>query len=277
MIENILIALLILASVALLMGVLLAIVSNFFHVEEDEKFLKLRECLPGVNCGACGYKGCDDYANAMARGEAKANLCIPGAEPCAKHLAELLGVENEEPEDFVAFINCNGNCEATTNKLNYDGINTCRAASTVFGGPKGCNYGCLGFGDCTKVCPSGAICIKDGIAHVDTTLCLGCGMCISECPKKVMSLVPQEAKAVVMCNNHETGASAMKVCKNACIACKKCEKACPYGAITVVNNLSRIDYEKCTGCHECVSACPTGCLKAVDFPDLDFEKANIRE
>ena len=65
------------------------------------------------------------------------------------------------------------------------------------------------------------------------------------------------------------GADAKKACKNACIGCKKCEKTCPNGAITVINNCAVIDYSKCTGCKACASACPTGCLKEVFFPDLE--------
>ena len=64
------------------------------------------------------------------------------------------------------------------------------------------------------------------------------------------------------------GAEARKICKNACIGCKKCEKSCPHGAISVVDNCAVIDYTKCTNCGVCVSECPTGCLKTVVFPDL---------
>ena len=69
----------------------------------------------------------------------------------------------------------------------------------------------------------------------------------------------------------QKGADARKACKNACIGCKKCEKACQNGAITVENNLAVIDYTKCTNCGACVKECPTGCLKTVFFPDLADE------
>jgi heterodisulfide reductase subunit A-like polyferredoxin len=71
-----------------------------------------------------------------------------------------------------------------------------------------------------------------------------------------------------MCSNEDKGADARKACKNACIGCKKCEKVCPHGAVTVVNNLAKIDYAKCEGCGLCADACPTGCMKKVFFPDL---------
>lgn len=266
--QNILIAFLVVAGVGLIAGLALALIGNFFGVEEDEKVKNVRTCLPGANCGACGYKGCDDYAAAIAAGNAAPNLCIPGGESTATELGELLGIEIEPPKDVVAFVACNGNCEATSNKATYDGISSCRAASMLYGGPAACSYGCLGLGDCAAVCPSDAICTKDGIAHVDTSRCIGCGACADTCPKHIIHMVPQESRTVVMCSNRDRGADARKVCKNACIACRKCEKTCPHGAITVIDNLARIDYTKCTGCLECVAQCPTGCLKEVFFPDL---------
>ncbi len=265
---DILIALAAVGALALLLGVLLAVVSHFFYVEENKMAKELRAALPGINCGACGFRGCDDYAAAMAEGKAKPSLCIPGAESTAHALAALLGVEVEEPKDVVAFVHCNGHCEATDRRAAYEGVQSCAAAAALFGGPDACLFGCLDLGDCATACPAAAICLDDGIAHVDTTACLGCGLCVDTCPKHIISLVPQEARAVVMCNNRDRGADARRVCKNACIACRKCEKACPHGAITVEDNLARIDYEKCTGCGACVEVCPTGCLHSVYFPDL---------
>lgn len=260
-------AVLIVTAIGLLAGLMLALATKFFGIDNDVRVKEIRACLPGINCGACGFKGCDDYAEAMARGEAKPNLCVPGAEDTANALSKLLGVEVDTPEDFVAFVHCNGHCEATSKKADYQGYSSCRAASMVYGGPDACRFGCIGCGDCAAACPTKAICIKDGIAHVDTVLCVGCGMCVETCPKKIISLVPQEAATVVMCNNADKGADARKVCKNACIACKKCEKSCPAGAITVKDNLARIDYEKCTGCGLCADVCPTGCIHKVFFPD----------
>ena len=265
---SILIAFAVVVAIGLFMGILLALVSRFFGIEESKKLKQIRACLPGVNCGACGYKGCDDYAAALADATAKPNLCVPGAEDTAAALSEALGIEVEVPDDVVAFVHCNGNCEATSEKAVYDGIRSCRAASMLYGGPESCRFGCLGLGDCANACPNNAICIKDGIAHVDTSRCLGCGMCVSVCPKHIISMVPQDTKAVVMCNNKDKGADARKACKNACIGCKKCEKTCPGGSISVQNNLASIHYETCTGCGACTEVCPTGCLKSVFFPDL---------
>ena len=105
----ILTALGVVAGISAVLGVLLALISHFFAVEEDETVKAVRSCLPGVNCGACGYKGCDDYAAAVAEGKAKPNLCIPGAEATAKELSDLLGIEVDAPVDMIAFVHCNGN------------------------------------------------------------------------------------------------------------------------------------------------------------------------
>lgn len=267
---DILVAFLVVAAVALVLGIALAVLSHFFAVPEDPTFTKIRECLPSINCGACGYKGCDDYAAALAEGkEENPSLCIPGTKTAADKISGILGLEAPAPfEDVVAFVACNGNCEATGNKASYDGVPTCTAASMLYGGPGECSYGCLGLGDCAKACPSDAICTIDGIAHVDTSRCVGCGVCVKTCPKNIIYMVPQEATVVNMCSSKAKGADARKACKNACIACKKCEKTCPSGAITVIDNLAVIDYSKCTGCGACTEVCPTGCLKKVFFPDL---------
>ena len=264
----ILIAFLVMLGISLVTGLLLSVLSHFFAVEDDPLKKEIRSVLPGINCGACGYKGCDDYAAALAEGGVKPNLCIPGAQSVADCIANLLGVESEPFEDVVAFVACNGHCDPTSPKAKYEGVQTCKAASAIYGGATSCTYGCLGLGDCANACPSNAICMLDGIAHVDTSRCLGCGLCASICPKNIISMLPQEAKTVVMCNNKQKGADARKVCKNACIACKKCEKSCSFGAITVVDNLAKIDYTKCTYCGDCVKECPTGCLKTVFFPNL---------
>ena len=59
---------------------------------------------------------------------------------------------------------------------------------------------------------------------------------------------------------------AMKACKAACIGCGKCEKECAFGAITVENNVSYIDFNKCRLCRKCVAVCPTKAIHAVNFP-----------
>ncbi len=68
------------------------------------------------------------------------------------------------------------------------------------------------------------------------------------------------------CVNKDKGAVSMKACKVSCIGCGKCEKECPFGAITVENNCSYIDWNKCRLCKKCVAVCPKNCIQAVNFP-----------
>ena len=266
---DILIPFLVILAIALTAGALLLLFSYLFAVKKDPTEEKIRACLPGINCGACGYKGCDDYAATLAKGDVKnPALCIPGAQKAADEISAILGVESVTFEDVVAYVHCNGHCDATPAVASYEGVSSCRGAAMLYGGTDACRFSCLGLGDCAAVCPSDAICLRDGIAHVDTSRCLGCGLCAQACPKHVISMLPQYSAVAVMCSNKEKGADARKACKNACIACKKCEKTCPNGAITVENNLAVIDYSKCTKCGACADACPTACLKHTAFPNL---------
>lgn len=263
--NNILIAFAVVGLVGLLAGILLALASHFFHIDEDEKLTRVREKLPGANCGACGFVGCDDYAAAVAKGEAEATLCIPGGAATAQGIAELLGTEVSVSDKKVAFVNCNGNCKAAEHKAEYSGVKSCKAESMLYGGSLACRFGCLGKGDCAEICPVDAICVTDDVARIDIRKCIGCGLCVKTCPKDLISMVSVNSKAVVMCNNMERGAMVRKNCKNACIACKKCESVCPEEAIKVENNLATIDITRCTGCGLCIENCPTKCIKGFDY------------
>lgn len=261
--NDVLISAAVVAAISLLLGILLALFIRFFGIEEDEKVKNIRDALPGANCGACGFKGCADYAEALAEGRGAPNLCVPGGADTAKALEGLLGVEVKAAEAKVAFVRCNGDATATSKKADYKGIATCKACSMLYGGDGACAYGCLGCGDCAAVCPTDAICLDDGIARINRELCIGCGACAKACPKGIISLAPAEAVTFVVCSNKDKGADARKACKNACIACRKCEKICPEGAITVEGNLASIDYSKCTACGACAESCPTGAIKSI--------------
>lgn len=264
--QQILIPAAFIGGLGLLCAIILVLAAKFMSVKEDERFPAVRGCLPGANCGACGFAGCDAYAKALLEDpDLKCNLCTPGADAVSKQLSELLGKEFEDVIEMVAFVNCNGHCKATQQRFEYKGFKTCGAANMFYGGSGSCNHGCIGFGDCAKACPQNAICLDSGVAYVDTRACIGCGICAKVCPHGIIDLIPDIERTIVVCSSHDKGAVTRKFCKNGCIACGKCQKSCPNGAITVIDNLATIDYEKCTNCGTCKEVCPVHCIIETDI------------
>ena len=263
---DILIPSLILIGIGLICSVILTLANTFFGVKEDETAVAIRDCLPGANCGACGYSGCDGYAKALAEKTTdKTNLCVPGGDTTAKDIASILGVEAEDVVEQVAFVACNGTCGINLKKYDDQGHKTCRTANMAYSGDKFCTFSCLGYGDCAAVCPQNAITVKDDVARVDPKKCIGCGICVRECPNGIIHLLNDTVRVVVECSNHDKGANVRKYCSNGCIGCMKCQKTCPNGAITVKDNLATIDYSLCTGCGECVKVCPVHCIHEGNF------------
>lgn len=255
-------AVLALGAIGAVCALILVLASKFMSVPVDERFPAIRECLPGANCGACGYAGCDGYAQALADGsETKTNLCIPGADGAAKAIAAVMGVEAEDVVEMKAYVKCNGNCEKAKHKYEYAGITNCNAANILFQGEWACPNSCLGYGDCEKACPSDAIHVENGVARVQPWKCTGCGICTRQCPNHLIGLRREVDPTIVRCSNTQKGAQTRVACGNGCIGCKKCEKVCPTGAITVVDNLARIDYDKCVGCVACSENCPVGVIQ----------------
>ena len=263
---DVLIPILLLLAIGALCAILLTLAAVFFAVKEDEKAIAIRDCLPGANCGGCGYSGCDGYAKALSEGTAtKTNLCAPGGDKTAREIAEILGVAAEDVVEKVAYVACKGSCLPEERKYEYSGPKTCRAANMSYQGDRFCTYACLGYGDCVAVCPQDAICITDGVAHIDPRKCVGCGICARECPNGIIHIVPDVTTTVVKCSNKNKGALVRKVCSNGCIGCGKCQKVCPVEAIKIIDNIATIDHEKCIGCGECKKACPVGCIHDGNF------------
>lgn len=261
---DILIPILIVAGIGLLAGIILAVASIVMAVPKDEKAEAVLEVLPGANCGACGFSGCSGYAAALSKGEAKVGLCSPGGEECAKACAAVLGVEDVAVEKKTALVHCMGSYDMTSDKMLYDGIQSCSASTFLAGGITSCRFGCMGMGDCAAVCPYGAVNVCNGVANIDYNKCKGCSQCVAACPKGLISFVPLKKQAVVRCSNCDKGAQTTKVCKIGCIGCGKCMKACEYGAVKVVNFCAVVDPVKCVGCGKCEEACPRHIITMLD-------------
>ena len=265
---EILIPVLILAVIAIVCALLLTVSNGLFGVKEDPRVAAVRDALPGANCGACGFSGCDGYAKALADGTTdNPCLCVPGGDGVAKEIGEIMGLEAGDVVERVAYVACNGSCLPSERKYVYDGTKTCLAANMSYSGDRDCVFACLGYGDCVKVCPRNAVTINHDrcIAEIDPRKCIGCGLCVKECPNGIISLINDTTRVVVKCSSHDKGAQVRKVCSNGCIGCGKCEKSCPEGAIKVENNLATIDYEKCTGCGTCHDVCPVKCIHSGNF------------
>ena len=74
---------------SLAIGFLLGFFKKLFYVAPDETVAKIREVLPGANCGACGFPGCDGFAAAVASGNAPVNGCSVGAGPVAAKVGAI--------------------------------------------------------------------------------------------------------------------------------------------------------------------------------------------
>lgn len=254
--------------VGVFFGFVLAYANKKFMIEVNPLIHIVEDILPKGQCGSCGYAGCLVYAEAVVLDPGVSpSLCIPGKEEVAKKVAELTDKVAESIEPRVAKIKCNGTkCNAKLN-YNYYGIEDCVAASLILGGPKGCQYGCVGLGTCVNVCPFGAMNMSDeGLPIVDLQKCTGCGKCEVSCPKKVIKMMPDKALVEVDCNSRDKGAVARKLCSAACIGCGICGKSCPHGAIKIENNLAIVDSQICIEkCNNpgCLLRCPTKAINTL--------------
>ena len=271
-VQSIIIAAAIVGAVGLFAGLLLGIASEKFKVKVNETEVKVRECLPGNNCGGCGYPGCDGLAAAIAKGEARPGSCPVGGEPVEKAIKEVLGSGSKDAEGeaddaeelvkLVAHVHCRGTCDKAKEAYEYVGPKDCRiATNSPGGGPKACANGCLGFGSCAKACQFDAIRIVNGVAVIDRDKCKSCSQCVATCPRGLIKMVPYDAAgegnlALVECSSKDFGKDVKAVCEVGCIGCGMCARNCPVEAIKVENNLAVVDYEKCVGCGACKAKCP---------------------
>ncbi|MBR3943034.1 MAG: RnfABCDGE type electron transport complex subunit B [Clostridia bacterium] len=244
------------AVLGLLLGGMLAIAAKLFAIDADPRIEQIADCLPGANCGGCGFAGCSACAAAIVSGEAEVTACPGVSKDNLKKMCEIMGMESVEKEEVCAVVKCQGTFESAVYRYLFDGSKSCSDIMALKDGDKMCTYACLGYGDCQKVCEFGAISMENGIAKIDRDVCIGCGVCAKQCPRSVIAIVPKSAKVQVLCNSKDKGAAMKATCSAGCIGCKMCEKVCPKQAISVTDNLAVIDNTRCTGCGACVEKCP---------------------
>ena len=259
-------------AIGVLAAIVLYIAAQKFKVFEDPRIDEVEEILPAANCGGCGYPGCRNFAESCVKAdELDALYCPVGGNDVMAEVAKALGKVAIAQAPKVAVVRCSGTAEHRPRTNTYNGASNCNVASALYSGDTGCQYGCLGHGDCEDVCDFNAIHINPAtmLPEVIDDNCTACNACVVVCPKDIIELRPKQKKdrkIFVSCINEDKGGIAKKNCGVACTGCTKCVKECPHDAIVIKNFLAYIDADKCKLCRKCVIVCPTKAINEIGFP-----------
>ena len=259
---NILIAVGFMAGLGLILATVLVIANRRLYVYEDPRIDDVEELLPSANCGACGTAGCRAFAEKLVSGDLQPGACTVNSTEMNQVIATFLGVDLGSHEKQVARLACAGGNNIAHRHGDYQGVESCRAAALVSGGGKGCAWGCLGLGDCERVCDFDAIFMdRHELPQVINDECTACGDCVDICPRDLFSLQPQSHHLWVACKNLEKGDDAEAECAVACNGCGRCALDAPGDLISMVNHLAVIDYSKnAQASRIAIERCPTGAI-----------------
>jgi electron transport complex protein RnfB len=83
-------ALITLAIIGAILGLILAVASDVFYVKADERLVQVEELLPGFNCGACGQPGCSGMAQKLLDNEINLSACKPAKKEDLEEIKEYL-------------------------------------------------------------------------------------------------------------------------------------------------------------------------------------------
>ncbi|MBS4015205.1 MAG: RnfABCDGE type electron transport complex subunit B [Candidatus Latescibacteria bacterium] len=247
-----------LGGLGLCLGVALAFIFKKLAVAGSELEKQIKAALPGSNCGACGFPGCAVYAEKIVKENLPINKCLPGGKEVLEKLGKIMGKDLDALEHKIAALICRGGKDECRERFIYDGGTDCRQAYLMHGGNKSCVFGCVGLGHCASVCPFGAIKMnKNRQPVINDKKCTACGICVKQCPKDVLVLIPRTKLVYLACVSQDKGKAVKDVCTVGCFTCNICIRACPYNALTMKGNLPVMDFNKCTDCGICVHRCPT--------------------
>jgi len=241
-------------------AIVLLIASIKLKVEIDPKVQQIHQVLPGLDCGACGFAGCEQYAKAVIQQPDLLGKCAPGGSETAQQIAEVLNLQVRTDQfPLRPIVHCNAHTGDKTFYAKYAGIQTCTAANSL-ANAQACKFGCLGFGDCVTACKFDALHIVDGLATVDYEKCTGCTACSKSCPRNLIEMVPfsQPDMLTVACSSKESPKITRQMCKVGCIGCGLCAKQTDL--FTVTDNLARLNYKNYCPSEETKTAaekCPT--------------------
>jgi Na+-translocating ferredoxin:NAD+ oxidoreductase RNF subunit RnfB len=262
---TIIIALAALGGLTLILVLMLILANKKLYVYEDPRIDVVEDMLPHANCGACGFPGCRPFAEALVSENVLPGKCTVSSDEGRLAIANYLGVALGSEEKQVARLACAGGTNVALNRANYQGLSSCQAAALVSGGGKGCFWGCLGHGDCDKVCDFDAITMNEfGLPVVDNDKCTACGDCVEVCPKDLFSIQPISNQLWVACKNLEAGDDILEECQVGCTACGKCAMDAPGDLISMVHNLPVINYQENHKTQVPIQRCPTGAIVWLD-------------
>src|SRR4030066_539731 len=129
------VTLIFLASIGAIFGLGLAFAAKRFSVKIDPRVEQVKDKLANAHCGACGYAGCEQYAEAVVNNpDIPPNLCTPGGARTSEAVARITGKKAEAREPIFARIMCQGSWSKSTTRFKYEGVEDCRAAVLAGGG-----------------------------------------------------------------------------------------------------------------------------------------------
>ncbi len=223
-------------------AIVLLIASEKLKVTVDPKTEQVKNALPGIDCGACGFAGCSAYAKAVSADPSLLGKCAPGGQKTAEAIARILNLQvSNSAAPKRPIVHCRAHKGDKTYLAGYYGIQTCISANAL-SNVQACIFGCLGFGDCVKACKFDAIHIINGLATVDYEKCTGCTACAKACPRNIIEMVPftYDEMITVACSSKENGKTTKQMCKVGCIGCKLCSKQS--NIFIVEENLAKVNY-----------------------------------